>query len=114
MQEDKPEPEEEEVKEEVPEEKTDDDASTMSDETELDDDSVAPVKEPEPVEYVAKKKVLSCVRFAIDTQVLVTGDSSGSVDVYKIFGMLDMSRARVLGLELDRLSKAMQPDPMNK
>merc|ERR1712037_977621 len=103
----------EEVKEEAPEEKADD-ASTMSDETDLDDDSVAPAKEPEPVEYVAKKKVLSCVRFTIDTQVLVTGDSSGSVDVYKIFGMLDMSRARVLGLELDRLSKAMQPDPMNK
>ena len=110
MQEDEP---EEEPQEEVPEEKPDD-ASTLSD-SDLDDDSVAPKEEaPEPKEYVPQKKVLSCVRFAIDSQVLVTGDGSGSVDVYKIFGMLPMNRARVLGLELERLSKAMQPDPMNK
>lgn len=81
--------------------------------SELDEEQV-PVEAPEPKEYVPKKKVLSCVRFAIGTQVLVTGDSNGSVDVYKIFGMLDMDRPRVLGLELERLSQAMQPDPMNK
>lgn len=110
--EDDPEPEEDEAKEDAP--AKDDDGSSLDD-SDLDDDSVSQVKTPEPEKVlVAKKKQLSCVRFAMDTQVLVTGDASGSVDVYKIFGMLDMNRTRILGLELERLSQAMQPDPMNK
>lgn len=36
------------------------------------------------------RKKLSCVVFADNTQVLITGDSSGHVDVYRIVGLTDV------------------------
>jgi WD40 repeat protein len=106
--------EEEPVEEEVskkPSEGAESDSSDFSDEEQ-------PVVVVEPEESkeppVLVKKQLSVVRFAKDPQVLVTGDSNGSVDVFKVVGMFNTERTLNRAIELDRLSKAMQPDPMNK
>lgn len=58
-------------------------------------------------------KKLSCVKFATQAQILVTGDDTGSVDVYKVHGLelgdaLHQNRPR----ELDMLKQAMNPEPL--
>lgn len=66
--------------------------------------------EPE-VEVVMRPKKLSCVRFADGAQIIVTGDDTGAVDVYKIFGVdlgdaLHQNKPRELG----QLHQAMRPE----
>ena len=70
-------------------------------------------KEPE-IEVAMRPKKLSCVRFADGAQIIVTGDDTGAVDVYKIFGLtLNDALHQNKPKELDILHHVMRPERNN-
>ncbi len=66
------------------------------------------------IEVPYRVKKLSSVRFADGAQIIVTGDDTGAVDVYKVFGLplntnaLHQNKPR----ELEYLRQAMRPEPV--
>ena len=65
------------------------------------------------VDIPTRVKKLSCVRFANGTQIIVTGDDTGAVDVYKVFGLnLGDALHRNKAQQIEHLRRAMRPAPV--